>query len=161
MERRHRIAAVTGCVGLAAAALSGIALATHGGGLFGTVNARGTIEPFTIHDRHLKLKIKAVEPIDVAIVTTQLSAHGQTGWHTHPTDSIVSVKAGGPALTMVEVHGGTCVQRTFAAGTSFVHPAGPHNFMNNDEMTAVTFGVAYFVPVAATLLTPVAAPTCP
>ena len=38
-----------------------------------------------------------------------------------------------------------------------MHPAGPHNF-RNDTSGTLRFGVAYFVPVGATLLTPATAP---
>jgi hypothetical protein len=43
-----------------------------------------------------------------------------------------------------------------------VHPAGPHNFINTDGRRPLNFGVAYFVPVGATLLTPATPPAgCP
>ena len=41
-------------------------------GVHGLFNARGTIEPFHIHDHASHLKLKAEEPIDVAIVGAQL-----------------------------------------------------------------------------------------
>ena len=47
-----------------------------------------------------------------------------------------------------------CVERTYQPGQAFVHPAGPHNFRNDTDAT-LKFGVAYFVPVGATLLTAV------
>lgn len=46
------------------------------------------------------------------------------------------------------------VEQSYGPGTALVHPAGPHNFINDHAEAAVTFGVAYFVPVGATLLTP-------
>ena len=160
MKSRSRIATATAVTLLAAAGLSGLALAQ--GGLTGLFNARGTIDPFEIRDRGAKLKIRAHEPIDVAIVGAQLAGGAQTGWHTHPTDSVVAVQPGGPTLEMVTERHGTCVEQTFGPGRSFVHPAGPHNFVNTDGARPLTFGVAYFVPVGATLLTPIAAPAaCP
>jgi hypothetical protein len=43
-----------------------------------------------------------------------------------------------------------------------VHPAGPRNFINTDGTRPLNFGVAYFVPVGATLLTPATPPAgCP
>jgi hypothetical protein len=157
MNRRHRIAAAAGLLLLAAAVFSGIALANHGG-LHGLFNARGTIDSFEIRDRDAKLKITAREPIDVAIVGAQLDPGAQTGWHTHPTDSIVSVQPGGPTLKMVTNRHGTCVEETFGPGRAFVHPAGPHNFVNTNAAQPLSFGVVYLVPVGATLLTPVPTP---
>ena len=91
-------------------------------------------------------------------MAAQLHADGQTGWHTHPTESIVSVQAGAPNLIMRRERHGRCVERTFAAGEAFVHPAGPHNIVNSSTDTALNFGVAYFDPVDALLLTNVPAP---
>jgi hypothetical protein len=39
-----------------------------------------------------------------------------------------------------------------------VRAAGPHNFRNSSTQKTLNFGVAYFVPVGATLLTPAPAP---
>ena len=58
---------------------------------------------------------------------------------------------------MVTAEHGRCVTRTYQPGQAFVHPAGPHNF-RNDTSGTLRFGVAYFVPVGATLLTPATAP---
>jgi quercetin dioxygenase-like cupin family protein len=157
MKKRHRITAASGLVALAAVVLSGMALAAHGG-LHGLFNSRGTIDRFKIHEPNMKLKIKAVEPIDVAIVGAQLDPGAETGWHTHPADSLVTVQPGGPALTMIVVRNGECVERTFQPGQALVHPARRHNFVNKSTETVLNFGVAYFVPVGAPLLTPALAP---
>lgn len=161
MTRRRRIATITGLVLVGALPLCGMALADHGG-LHGLFNARGTIEPFRIHDRASHLKLRAGRPVDVAIVGAQLDPGAQTGWHTHPSESIVSVQPGAPTLKMVTQERGRCVERTYEAGQAFVHPAGPHNFVNTNEASPLAFGVAYFVPVGSTLLTPAPAPSaCP
>lgn len=157
MSTRRRIAATVAVALLAAAGVAGVALATHGG-LHGLFNARGTIDRLDIRDDQTGLKIRARDPLDVAIVGAQLDPGADTKWHVHPSDSIVSVAPGGPALEMVEYRHGRCIERTFQPGESFEHPAGPHNFINTDRTAPLNFGVAYFVPVGATLLTPVAAP---
>jgi hypothetical protein len=156
MQKRYRFTAAA-AVGLAVVILSGGAYATHGG-LHGLFNSRGTIEPFKIRDNSTDLKVKTREPIDVAVVGAQLDPNGQTGWHTHPVDSIVTVQPGGPSLRMLSVWRGRCVQQTFPAGSAFVHPAGAHNFVNTSSTAPLTFGVAYMVPVGATLLTNVPPP---
>lgn len=158
---RRRITTLAGLALVGALALYGVALGDHKG-LQGLFAARGTAEPFHIHDHRSHFKLKAEEPIDVAIVGAQLHADGQTGWHTHPTDSIVSVAAGAPDLIMETTRRGRCVKRTFKAGEAFVHPAGAHNFRNSSTAAPLNFGVAYFVPVGAVLLTPAPAPSaCP
>lgn len=154
---RRRFATLTGLVVFGALALYGMALADHGG-LHGLFNSRGTIGPFHIHDHGSHMKLKSGKPIDVAIVGAQLDPGAQTGWHTHPAESIVTVQPGAPALRMVTQERGRCVSREFNAGQAFVHPAGPHNFVNTGTSSPLAFGVAYLVPVGATLLTPAPAP---
>lgn len=156
MTARRRTATFTGLVLFGALALYGTA-AGDPVGLTGLFNARGTIAPFHIHDHASHVHLKAGAPVDVAIVGAQLDPKGQTDWHTHPAESIVSVAPGGPALTMVTQERRRCVTRTFQPGQAFVHPAGPHNFVNESN-APLKFGVAYFVPVGAILLTPAAAP---
>jgi hypothetical protein len=158
---RRRITTLAGLAVFATLALYGIA-AGHHKGLEGLFAARGTAGPFHIHDHSSHFKLKAGQPIDVAIVGAQLHPDGQTGWHTHPADSIVAVQAGAPELIMQTTRRGRCVERRFMPGEAFVHPAEPHNFRNSSADKPLNFGVAYFVPVGATLLTPAAAPTaCP
>ena len=100
MTPRRRIPILAGLVLSGAFALYGTA-AGDPIGLTGLFNARGTSEPFHIHDHASHFKLKSGAPVDVAIVGAQLDPEGQTGWHTHPAESIVSVQPGGAALTMV------------------------------------------------------------
>jgi hypothetical protein len=158
MSTRRRITTTAGLVLFSALALYGIALGDHGG-LHGLFNARGTAERLHIHDHASHVHINARKPIDVAIVGARLDPGAQTGWHTHPSDSIVSLPPGAPDLKMVVQEGRRCVERTFHQGQAFVHPAGPHNFVNTDAANPLTFGVAYFVPVGSVLLTPATPPS--
>ena len=129
----------------------GIALADHGG--LHRLSTRAARDPLHIHDHASHLNIKAREPIDVAIVGAQLDPGGETGWHTHPADSIVSLPPGAPTLEMIIQRAQAVRTQAFQPGQAFVHPAGPHNFVTDDATLTLTFGVAYFVPVGSTLLT--------
>jgi hypothetical protein len=153
MRKRHWILIVAGLVVVAGT----IAGATQSAAI-PLFNSRGTVEPFTIHDHGMHFKIKAGRPIDVAVVGARLDPSGETGWHMHPAKSLVTVQPGSPNLRMVYVENGECVSETFQAGKGFVHPAGPHNFVNTSSTAPLNFGVAYFAPVGATLLTNVPAP---
>ena len=157
MKPSRRLAATVAVTLFVGTGAAGVALATHGG-LHGLFSARGTIDRLHIRDKQTGLKLRARGPLDVAIVGAQLDPLGETGWHEHPTESIVSVAVGGPALKVVVATHGRCIERTFQPGQSFEHPAGPHNFVNTDASAPLNFGVCYFVPVGATLLTPVAPP---
>lgn len=158
MRPRRTILTSLGLVLCSAVGFYGVALADHGG-LHGLFNARGTAESLHVHDHASHVHIKAHEPIDVAIVGAKLDPGAETGWHTHPAQSIVSLPPDAPTLKMVVQRGKRCVVTEFHKGQAFVHPAGPHNFVNTDTQNPLTFGVAYFVPVGSTLLTPAAPPT--
>lgn len=153
MRKRHWLGIVGGLV-LVAGTLVG---ATQSAPI-PLFNSRGTIEPFRIQDHSMHFKMKAKRPIDVAVVGARLDPSGETGWHMHPTKSIVTVQPGSPDLRMVSVEDGECVTAIFQAGKGFVHPAGPHNFVNTSATAPLTFGVAYFVPVGAALLTNIPSP---
>jgi hypothetical protein len=153
MRKRHWISIVAGLAVVAGT----IAGATQGAAI-GLFNSRGTVQPFRISDHSMHFKMKAKRPIDVAIVGARLDPAGETGWHMHPARSIVTVQPGSPDLRMTYVKRGKCVTATFRAGQGFVHPAGPHNFVNTSTTAPLNFGVAYFVPVGSTLLTNVPVP---
>ena len=153
MKRRHLFGIIGGLV-LVAGTIVG---ATQSAAI-PLFNSRGTIEPFEIHDHGMHFKLKAGRPIDVAVVGARLDPGGETGWHMHPAKSLVTVQPGSPDLRMVYVQDGECVSKTFHAGQGFVHPAGAHNFVNSSGTAPLNFGVAYFAPVGAALLTNVPAP---
>jgi len=153
MRKRHWISIVAGLAVVAGT----IAGATQSAAI-PLFNSRGTIERFEIRDHSMHFKMKAKRPIDVAVVGARLDPGGETGWHMHPAKSLVTVQPGSPNLRMIYVDDGECVTEIFQAGKGFVHPAGPHNFVNTSTTAPLTFGVAYFVPVGATILTNIPAP---
>lgn len=154
MSKRQWIVIVAGLT-LLAGTLAG---ATQGAAI-GLFNSRGTIQPFEIEDKATGFELEADEPIDIAVVGARLAPGDETGWHTHPARSVVTVKPGSPALKLVYVRRGRCREKIYEQGEGFVHPAGPHNFVNTSTTAALDFGVAYFVPVGSTLLTNVPPPS--
>lgn len=145
-------------VALFAALGAGVALATAPFRVESQLLARGAAGEFRIHDKTMKLKFQAKEPMDLAFVKATLLAPtpdspevpglpgGSTGWHGHAGPSLVIVKSG--TLTMKEPHRGRCEAETFGPGEAFVHPAGVHAFVNTGP-DAVEFYIAYFLPEAA------------
>ena len=156
MTARRRTLLTTGLVLSGALALYGTA-AGDPIGLTGLFNARGTIEPFHIHDHASHVKLKAEGPGGRRHRRRTARPLGPDRL-AHPSRGVDRLRpAGGAPLTMVTQERRRCVTRTYQPGQAFVHPAGPHNF-RNDTSATLKFGVAYFVPVGATLLTPATAP---
>jgi hypothetical protein len=75
---------------------------------------------------------------------------GATDWHTHTGPSVVVVKQGTLSVSM-PMPGGGCMTHEVAAGQSFFHTAGLHNFVNNGTSVA-EFYVVYFVPAGPPLV---------
>lgn len=71
-----------------------------------------------------KAEIRTKGLSDVYVLSVTIAPGGQTGWHTHPGPSIVSVKSG--VATYYEAEGGACVARIYPAGTGFVDPGDDH-----------------------------------
>jgi quercetin dioxygenase-like cupin family protein len=89
-------------------------------------------------------------PCDVAVVRATLDAGGFTGWHSHPLPSIVVVKAGELIMRAPDANG-RCMEHRYGPGQTFIHPAGPHTFVNNGS-AQLEFFVTYFAPPSAALL---------
>jgi hypothetical protein len=142
---KGRIAAAFVMLAALASIAVGVALATPPSGLVGTPLARGAAGAFDLHDTSQKLKLQAKEPLDVAFVRATLAANGFTGWHGHAAPSLVVVSAG--SMTVSEVEGGQCVERTYGAGSGFVHSEDAHNFVAGPN--GVEFYIAYLLPAGA------------
>jgi hypothetical protein len=148
----------------------GVALATPSSGLTpGPPHARGAAGEFRIKDESLRFSVKAKTPTDVQIVSAKLGPNGFTGWHRHNGPSIAIVKTG--QITMHAPFSSrrgddgddddgesedamACAASTINAGQAFVHPEGPHNFVNTarnaDGTPAETeFYIVYFIPAGA------------
>lgn len=93
---------------------------------------------------------QVASPCDVAVVRATLDAGGFTGWHSHPLPSILVVKAGELTMRMPNA-AGQCMEHRYAAGQTFVHPSGAHNFVNNGS-AQLEFYITYFAPPGAALL---------
>ncbi|HXZ58725.1 MAG TPA: hypothetical protein VEG26_00975 [Steroidobacteraceae bacterium] len=65
-----------------------------------------------------------VDDADVYVVDTVVPPGGNSGWHTHPGPSIVSVKSG--TATVYDGDDPSCTAETYPAGTGFVDAGGGH-----------------------------------
>ena len=81
----------------------------------------------------LKLKTKAVS--DVYTVRNTITPGGQSGWHTHPGPSLITVTAG--TVTVYDADG-LCQPETYSAGAGFTDPGSGHNVTNQGSINAVT-----------------------
>lgn len=124
---------------VAAAALTGIAVATPGSGASATVLARGLATE--------KVKTRGNQPYDVVVQQLTIAPGGHTGWHTHPGTAVAVIKAG--ALTIYDADDPSCSPRRFGAGDAYVDPGYGHVHLGRNEGTAPLEIVVTYVDVPA------------
>ena len=147
-------ASAVGAVAVVAAA-AGVAFATPGSGIISApVVARGAfVEPvdlkFKLQQERGNKVINVKDAAQTVVQQIQLAAGGQTGWHTHHGPVVVVVQSG--TVTLLEPHRGTCQERTYTAGQSFVDPGQCHvHLARNEGGQAAELWATYFdVPTGA------------
>jgi len=126
------------------------AVATPGGGVSGTVVAKGTSTA--------KLKVKTPNGrTDVTFRTVTVEPGGSTGWHTHRGQLIVVVKSGTLTRTLDD-----CSVEVTPAGSSFVEPSGARHrhIGRNLGSEPVVLWATYLLPEGSELSDDAEAPDC-
>jgi quercetin dioxygenase-like cupin family protein len=127
---------------IAAITTSGIALATSGSGitttnisvgLFGEIDINAKIDGY-------KVALDTKGDSDIYVVSNVFAPGGQSGWHTHPGPSLITVKSG--TITAYEGDDPTCTGRVYTAGTGFVDPGDGHVHLLRNEGTVVAETIA-------------------
>ena len=88
-----------------------------------------------------KVRIRARDPSDVYVVKNTVAPGGQSGWHTHPGPSVVSVKSG--TATVYSGDDPSCTGVTYPAGTGFIDEGGAHVHLVRNEGTTTLELIAF------------------
>ncbi len=136
---------------LLAAVAAGIALATPGAGITSTnvsVGRFGSIDVGAETDAYeLELRSKGLS--DVYVVSNVFVPGGNSGWHTHPGPSLITVKSG--TITAYDGDDPGCTPHVYVAGTGFVDPGGDHEHILRNEGTVAAETIAVqLLPAGAT-----------
>ena len=78
-----------------------------------------------------KVEIATKGASDLYVVSNVIAPGGNTGWHSHPGPSLVTVKSG--TITQYEGDDPSCTPEVFTAGQSFVDPGGSHVHILRNE----------------------------
>ena len=93
------------------------------------------------------VKIKSKDSSDVYVTRNAIDINGQSGWHTHPGPSLITVTLG--EVTVYE--SSLCTPVRYHAGEGFVDAGGGHVHLIRNESGAPAETVAVqFVPQGAT-----------
>ncbi|MCI0681336.1 MAG: cupin domain-containing protein [Gemmataceae bacterium] len=96
-------------------------------------------------DHEVELKIKGLSDVHVSHI--RIVPGGQSGWHSHPGPSIISVKAG--TLTLYDDCDDFLVPHDFPAGTALVEDAECVHRVVNEGDTDLEIVVVQIVPLGA------------
>lgn len=144
--KQRRILLVSGAV-FAAATLVMPAIATPSSGFSTEQLAKGMYGEMDLNadkDGEWDLKLKTKDTSDVYNVRNTISPGGQSGWHTHPGPSLITVTAG--QITVYEGDG-LCQPSVYDSGDGSIDLGSGHlhNIKNEGSIPAVTV-VTQIVP---------------
>jgi quercetin dioxygenase-like cupin family protein len=108
-----------------------------------------------------KGRIETNEESDLYVIQNDFSPGGNTGWHTHPGPSLVSVTMG--TITVYEASDLNCAPHVYHAGEGFVDRGGKHVHLlrNETNMPAQTIATQ-LIPAGAVRRTEANQPSnCP
>jgi hypothetical protein len=119
-------------------AAAGNLLATDPSGFTSTTVAKGQIGSFDASSYLVKdngklwLSFqKTIGKSDGYVLSNVWQPGGSTGWHTHPSYTLVIVTAG--TITRYEAHDPSCTPRVYTAGMAFVELGGAHVHIVRNE----------------------------
>ena len=136
--KHHQILLATGAL-LASAWISAPALATPASGFSSEQLAKGVYDAMQLtadKDGKWDLTLKTKDESDVYVVRNTIVPGGQSGWHTHPGPSLITVTSG--QITMYESD--LCQPRVFGVGNGAIDFGSGHlhNIRNEGSVNAVT-----------------------
>jgi mannose-6-phosphate isomerase-like protein (cupin superfamily) len=129
---------------------SGTALATAPHGFTSTFVGPTRFDEIDVETRSgdYEAQIRTKGLSDVYIVTNTAVPGGDSGWHTHPGPSVVSVKSG--TATVYRGDDPNCTPQFYPAGTGFVDSGGGHVHLVRNEGNVELELVAFqLIPLGA------------
>lgn len=125
--------------------------ATPGSGFVGTQIAKGLYPPLDIKaDKTDKwdLFLKTKDDSDLYVTRNAIAVDGQSGWHTHPGPSLVTVTVG--SVTVYDGEDPLCTAKVYNVGDGIIDIGGGdvHLIRNESGSPAETVAVQ-FLPVGA------------
>lgn len=132
-----------------ATALVGVALATPGSGVTGTVWARAgfadrvDLKIKVAGDRHGREVLHVPQARDTVVQQIVFGPGGHTGWHSHPGPVVVLVAQG--ELTLYSADDPACTGRIYGAGQAFIDSGQGHVHLGRaSAMGNTVLWVTYF-----------------
>ena len=148
---------IVGFFALIVGTVAGPAVATPASGFTAVQQWKGVYPPFTLNtssDRKsdkgdkwgVKLMTKDVS--DIYVTRNSIAVGGQSGWHSHPGPSLITVTIG--TIRSYESTDPTCSPTTYHAGQGFVDYGDHAHLLRNESGAAAETVAVQFLPTGAT-----------
>lgn len=96
------------------------------------------------------VNVQATGASDVSMQGITVEPGGSSGWHSHPSTTLVAVKSG--TLTVYHGNAAGCTSQNYSAGQGFLEPTGDVHVARNEGTTPVELYVTYLAaPVGGAL----------
>lgn len=148
--KHHQILLATGTL-LASAWISAPALATPASGFSAVQTFKGVFPPLEVKgDKTDKwdVKIDTKDDSDIYVVRNSIAIGGQSGWHSHPGPSLITVTLG--EITVYESDDPLCQPKIYRAGEGFVDSGDHAHLLKNESGAAAETVATQFLPVGST-----------
>lgn len=150
MRKDINLTLLVGAIGLSAMIPSGAANATPATGFTAIQQWKGDFGELNVKGEKTgkwDLKLTTKDDSDVHVVRNSIAIGGQSGWHTHPGPSLITVTVG--EITAYDSHDPLCSPKVYRAGEGFVD-SGDHAHLIRNESGAPAETVAVqFLPDGA------------
>lgn len=136
---------------LACTSIGSPALATPASGFTAVQQWKGVFPPLQVKgDKTDKwdVKIDTKDDSDVYVVRNSITIGGQSGWHSHPGPSLITVTIG--SITAYDSDDPLCQPKIYRAGEGFVDSGDHAHLLKNESGAAAETVAVQFLPVGAT-----------
>jgi hypothetical protein len=108
-----------------------------------------SFDPIGVHLRtdDWKIRVETNSATDVYVVDNVFDPNGNTGWHSHPGPSLVTVIAG--TLTVYEGDDPTCTPHVYPTGTGFVDKGSDVHLGRNEGTIPTELITTQILPAGA------------
>jgi len=153
---RTRTAAIGACL-IAGFLIGTPALATPASGFTAVEQWKGVYPPLTLNtasdrktdkDDKWDLKLQTKDTSDIYVTRNAIAAGGQSGWHSHPGPSLITVTVG--TIKAYESTNPACTPTTYHAGEGFVDYGDHAHLLRNESGAAAETVAVQFLPTGAT-----------
>jgi quercetin dioxygenase-like cupin family protein len=127
------------------------ALATPASGFTAVQTIKGVYPPLQVKgDKADKwdVKIDTKDESDVYVVRNSIASGGQSGWHSHPGPSLITVTIG--EITAYDSDDPLCQPKVYRAGEGFVDSGDQAHLLKNESGAAAETVAVQFLPVGST-----------